>query len=87
MIGQMRNSNIRRIEILRELGDVPSERLEEIDNFLKSILSETPKKKVKEPVSLKGIWKNKGFEKVVDLENEIRSSRKEMGNQLMKRKF
>jgi hypothetical protein len=41
--------------------------------------------KQKEPKTLAGIWKNKGFEKIKDLDGEIRNLRKELGNQILER--
>ncbi len=79
---------IRIQEILRDLGDIPSEKLEQIELYIKAILSENPKKKkTEEPKTLGGIWENKGFEKIVDIENEIKMLRKEIGDQLLNRKL
>ena len=44
-------------------------------------------KNKKEPKTLKGIWANKGFEKIVDLEDAIRKMRIELGNQIYNRKL
>lgn len=80
-------SAIKRQEILRDLEDVPFERLGEIEFFLKNILSQFNVKKPKEPKSLKGIWAKKGFEKIIDLEAEIHEIRKELNTQLLKKKL
>jgi hypothetical protein len=80
-------SAIKRQEILRDLEDVPVERLDEIESFLKNILSQFNVKKPKEPKSLKGIWAKKGFEKIIDLEAEILEVRKELDAQLLKKKL
>jgi hypothetical protein len=75
-------------EILRELEDIPTEKLEQIELYIKTVLSERPKKKkVEEPKTLGGIWENKGFEKIVDIEDEIKTLRKELGHQLLNRKL
>jgi hypothetical protein len=83
------NENVlKKFEIMRELAYVPAERLDEIDSFIKFILYQCniePGGKEKEPETLAGIWENKGFEKITDLDNEINNLRKELGNQILKR--
>ena len=83
------NENVlRRIEIVRQLSQVPAERLNEIESFVKFILFQSNIKtirKQKEPKTLAGIWKNKGFEKIKDLDGEIKSLRKKLGNQILER--
>jgi len=37
--------------------------------------------------TLEGIWKDKGFEKIRDLESEIIEVRKEIGNAVLRRKI
>lgn len=80
-------SAIKRNKILRDLEDVPVEKLDEIENFLKNILSQFNIKKPKEPKSLKGIWAKKGFEKIIDLEAELLEVRKELDTQLLKKRL
>jgi hypothetical protein len=83
------NENVlKRIEILKQISQVPAERLSEIESFLKFILFQSNIKttiKQKEPKTLAGIWKNKGFEKIKDLDSEIRNLRKELDNQILER--
>ena len=79
---------LRKLEIIRELAHVPYERLKEVDTFIKFILSQCKsptKKRHKEPKTLAGIWKNKGFEKISDLDQEIDNIRKELGTQILER--
>lgn len=81
-------SVLKRIEIVRQLSQVPAERLNEIESFVKFILFQgniKSQKKEKEPETLAGIWKNKGFEKIKDLDREIKSLRKELGNQILEK--
>ncbi|MCU0287114.1 MAG: hypothetical protein MUF15_12065 [Acidobacteria bacterium] len=47
-------------------------------NVLKSI-------EITEPKTLEGICKDKNFEKITNLEVEIRKLRKELGNQIVER--
>jgi hypothetical protein len=36
---------------------------------------------------LKGIWKDKGFEKIIDLDTELKEARQQLGNSILERKF
>jgi hypothetical protein len=42
-------------------------------------------KRKREPKTLAGIWKNKGFEKIANLDEEIRNLRRELGNEILER--
>ncbi|MDQ1354906.1 MAG: hypothetical protein QG657_5215 [Acidobacteriota bacterium] len=73
---------LKKYAIIKELSYLPPERLTEVDTFIKFILSQSkirinnPKR---EPKTLAGIWKNKGFEKIANLDEEIRMLRQELG--------
>ena len=41
--------------------------------------------KGEEPKTLGGIWKDKGFEKIKNLDEEIKKIRKEWGDQILKK--
>jgi len=79
---------LKKFEIIRSLSYVPDERLQEIDNFIRFILYqsriETGRRK-KEPATLAGIWKDKGFDKIHDLDKEIKKMRKELSNQILEK--
>ncbi len=71
----------KRYDIMKELAYVPAERLNEIDSYIKFILFRDNIKinsNDKEPKTLSGIWKDKGFEKIADLDGEINNIRKEL---------
>lgn len=79
---------LKKFEIMRELSYVPPERLDEVDSFIKFILFQSDIKtgsRAKEPKTLGGIWKNRGFEKIKNLDQEIRKIRKELGDQILER--
>ncbi len=38
-------------------------------------------------ISLKGIWKNKGFEKIKDLEKELKVVRKKLNDAILKKEL
>lgn len=54
----------------------------------KNVLSQSDikaDKRTKEPKTLGGIWKDKGFEKINNLDEEIKNIRKELGNQILEK--
>lgn len=72
--------------IMRELSYVPPERLNEVETFIKFILFKSKtsmNKRRREPKTLAGIWKNKGFEKIANLDEEIRNLRRECSTYLI----
>lgn len=77
--------NLKKIEIMSNLSFVPTEKLEEIDNFIKYILYATNVKQ-KKPVSVRGIWAGKGFEKI-DIEKELKTLRKDLQDKLDKKEI
>jgi hypothetical protein len=82
------DSFLKRYAIVRELSYVPPERLNEVDTFIKFILFQDKvgvKGLKREPKTLAGIWKNKGFEKIVNIDEEIIGLRQELGNQILER--
>jgi hypothetical protein len=46
-----------------------------------------PDKPTQSNSSLKGIWKDKGFEKIIDLDAELKEARQELGSSILARKF
>jgi len=62
--------------IQKKLTILPRERLQQVADFVEFILSQS-KVEHKKIIKLGGIWKNVGFEKIGDLEAEIRGIRQE----------
>jgi hypothetical protein len=81
----MNNAQLKKIEIINDLSFVPADRLDDIKNFVEYILY-TSKVKQKEPISVRGIWKNKGFENL-DIEKELKTIRSEVQSNLDRKKF
>ena len=76
--------NVSKEQILKELSLVPKNRLSEVESYIRFIISETVKQqKIKEPETLAGIWKGKGFEKLVSVETEVKNMRNEIANQII----
>ena len=82
----MFNPAIKILEMKRDLEEIPRARLAEVDRYLKSIRLKK-KSKVKQPRTLKGIWANKGFEKIIRAEAKIISLRTELGQQILSKKL
>ena len=74
----MKKIALHKFDIIRELSLVPASKLQEIDALIKSLISNfINSNNDKEPKSLAGIWKQKGFGKIVNLEDNIIKIRKE----------
>jgi len=71
-------------DIYKELSQLPNDKLNEVRDFIEFVLSrqQTQKKKV---VKLRGIWSNKGFEKIGNLEKELKAIQKEFTESIFKR--
>jgi len=83
----MNVSAVNTIEISNLLSFVPDEKLETVKTFLKFMLFESEinfEKQIKNK-TLKGIWKNKGFEKFENLDSEILNNRKELSDSILSR--
>lgn len=83
------NENIlKKLEIVRALSYVPNDRLDEVESFIKFVLSQSNGNRVQkreEPETLAGIWKGKGFEKIADFDTEIKHIRKELSSKILQR--
>ncbi|MBI3600182.1 MAG: DUF2281 domain-containing protein [Nitrospinae bacterium] len=71
-------------DIYKELSLLPNDKLNEVRDFIEFVLSrqQTQKRKV---VKLRGIWSNKGFEKIGNLEKELKTIQKEFTESFFKR--
>ncbi|ODS36752.1 MAG: hypothetical protein A7315_13960 [Candidatus Altiarchaeales archaeon WOR_SM1_79] len=72
-------------KIKQKLHKVPENKLAEIDDFIDFMLmkSEVSGKTTK----FEGIWEGLGFEKIKDLESEIRKIRKSSTDSILKRSY
>lgn len=70
----MAASNVSVYKIKQKLSKVPKDRLKEIDDFIELILKSNIHSA--NIVKFEGIWEGLGFEKINDLESEIRRIRK-----------
>ncbi len=65
----MQTAAVKKMELINQIARLPEQKILEVENFIQKLLAQSEVKK-SEPISLKGIWKNKGFEKIIDLEKE-----------------
>ena len=65
---------------------VPISSLDKIKEYIDTFVTE-PKSSTHCQSGLKGIWKDKGFEKIIDLDTELKEARRQLGNTILERKF
>ncbi|NIR49293.1 hypothetical protein GWO43_12405 [candidate division KSB1 bacterium] len=80
----MQSTAIKKMELKQKIAQLPEKKLAEVESFLKRLLSKEiePKK----PINLKGIWENKGFENISDLDSELKSIRRELEESILKKR-
>ncbi|MDP8240950.1 MAG: DUF2281 domain-containing protein [Candidatus Hatepunaea meridiana] len=82
----MSTATIDKMELKEKISLLPEERVNEVKSFIDFILAQSEMIK-QTPTNLRGIWKNKGFEKINDLDSELKDLRKEMNDSILKREF
>ncbi|MDH4129100.1 MAG: hypothetical protein OEV44_10125 [Spirochaetota bacterium] len=75
---------IKKIELIQKLSHIPDMKIDELNKIIDNILKES-EEILKKPISLKGIWKNKGFEKINNLELELKTIKKELTDSVLKK--
>ena len=75
---------IRRAEVNKELTSIPDSDLDEIQAYVRTVLAKANLPPWSRQ-SLAGIWRGKGFEKIVDLEAELRQVRRELDDAIDRR--
>ncbi|HLF88830.1 MAG TPA: hypothetical protein VI451_07810 [Anaerolineales bacterium] len=82
----MNTPAIKKTEIIRDLARIPDNKLDSVRKYIDSILAES-KQRTRKNQSLKGIWKDAGFEKIADLEEEIKNTKKQLSDSILKRQL
>jgi hypothetical protein len=82
----MNAAAIKKTEIVKELSLIPDNKLDSVRMYIDSILNEA-KRPTKSNHSLKGIWSDKGFENIADLESGIKEVRKQLSDAILKRQL
>ncbi len=77
------NASVMKSKIKWNLTRLSPKEVEEVNNLVQSLLEQ--KKTERRIVNLEGIWEGIGFEKILDLEGEIKKIRKELAEQLLRR--
>ena len=76
----MNATALKQIEITQHLSLLTEQQLEQINQYLKTLFVPV----CENNQSLKGIWKNKGFEKIDDVA-ELKQIRKELNQSILQR--
>jgi hypothetical protein len=80
----MKSTKHQRFKVQRNLLKIPTEKLEEVNDFIEFLLIRE-KSKNRNVKSLEGIWEHLDFEKNSNLEKSIREIRKESSKSLNKK--
>ena len=81
----MHSKAIKITTIYKELTMLPDEKLDEVKDFI-DFIGHKFKSKKKHVVKLKGIWAEKGFEKISNIDAELKSIKKELADSILKKK-
>ena len=82
----MKTAAVKKMQLINKIAKLPEQKISEVDSFIQKLLAQLEFKKP-EPISLKGIWKNKGFDKIADLEGELKNIRHELNDSMLKKAF
>ncbi len=82
----MQTTALWKMELMNKISIIPEERLKEVRTFIDFVLAQS-KMDILKPINLRGIWRNKGFEKITYLESDLKEMRKEINDSILNRKF
>lgn len=77
---------VKRTKIQKQLSILPQEKLQQVSDFVEFVLLQS-KVEHKRVVKLGGIWKNLGFEKIGNLEAEIRKIRQDASSAILEKEL
>ena len=77
---------VKKIEFMDKIAHLSEQKFDEVNLFVDFVLAQS-KGSSSESINLRGIWKNKGFEKLQSIESEIRDVRKEISDAILKRRI
>jgi len=80
----MRSTAIKKMELRNRIVGLPEQEIDAIEKFVAGLLAQKDVNKPR-PISLAGMWKGRGFERIADLESEILKIRTELGNSILGR--
>ncbi len=76
----MNTAALKQLEITQQLSLLSEQQLEQINQYLKTIFTPT----YQNSKSLKGIWKNKGFEQLDEI-TELKQIRQELNQSILQK--
>lgn len=76
----MNSTALKQLEISQQLSLLSDQQLEQIDQYLKTLFTTTTENNQ----SLKGIWQNKGFEKLDEI-TELKQIRQELNQSILQK--
>ncbi len=82
----MQSIAIKKTALRNSILGLSDQEIDLLDKFIKELLARKSLKKSR-PLTLEGIWKDKGFDKIKDIESEIGQIRAEIGNSILNREF
>ncbi len=80
----MHTTAIKRVEMMHKILKIPDQNLDAIECYLNELSAEENREKMKS-ISLKGIWKKTKFDKILNLDSEIKKTRVELNNLILKK--
>lgn len=81
----MKNQGITIAKVKQKLYRIPPDRLQEIDDFIDFVLTKPLSRPSRRIEKLEGIWKELGFERILDLDQSIREIRMDSEKTLLDR--
>jgi hypothetical protein len=82
----MNTAAVKKTEIIKQLSRASEKDLDRIGMCIESVLAASTSTAQKSH-SLKGIWKGKGFDRLEDLEEQIKQAKRELGESILKREL
>ena len=82
----MQSTAMKKMELISNITKLPDQRINDVEKFVKDILAKLEVAPLK-PISLKGIWKNKGFDKISDIESELKLVQSELSSSILKKEI
>ncbi len=80
----MHTTAIKRVEMMHKILKIPDQNLDAIECYLNELSTEENREKMKS-INLKGIWKKTKFDKIANLDSEIKKTRVELNNLILKK--
>ncbi len=77
---------IKKMTLMHEVSRIPETHLDAVMTYLESVLSDLPTPSP-QPQSLKGIWRDAGFENITDVQQELHTIRQELQDAILRRTF